>query len=98
MLAYVFSTAPLSAVFTALVIRAGFRPEVAYADVARPWQLGFQTPASPLREGIVAFHDDLRRFLTLILCFVGYRFAVCLHRFGNGSHRPVDRLLTSDVL
>jgi cytochrome c oxidase subunit 2 len=97
-LAYVFSTAPLSAVFTALVIRAGFRPEVAYADVARPWQLGFQTPASPLREGIVAFHDDLRRFLTLILCFVGYRFAVCLHRFGNGSHRPVDRLVHATTL
>ncbi len=46
------------------------------------WQRGFQTPASPIAEGIFAFHDDLRIFLTGILGFVRYILAVCLNRFG----------------
>ena len=44
-------------------------------------QRGFQTPASPIAEGIFAFHDDLRIFLTGILCFVRYILFVCLYRF-----------------
>jgi len=51
------------------------------AEPSRNWQRGFQTPASPIAEGIFAFHDDLRIFLTGILCFVRYRLAVCLQRF-----------------
>ncbi len=34
------------------------------------WQLGFQTPASPIFEGIVAFHDDLMVFIVLINKFL----------------------------
>ena len=64
MLSYVFSVAPLSVLVILTGLRSGFRPGLVAADPAQPWQLGFQTPASPLREGIVAFHDDLRRFLT----------------------------------
>ena len=45
------------------------------------WQRGFQTPASPLAEGIFSFHDDLRIFLVGILCFVIYILYSCLNRF-----------------
>ena len=92
-----FST-PFSAMVIFAALRVGSFDGSLAADPAHPWQFGFQTPASPLREGIVAFHDVLRRFLTRILIFVGYIFAVCIHRFGNGSHRPIDRLVHATTL
>lgn len=50
---------------------------------AEPWQLGFQTPASPVAEGIISFHDDLMVFITLIFFFVLYILSVCLYRFST---------------
>ena len=29
------------------------------ADAARPWQLMFQDPATPIAEGVMDFHNDL---------------------------------------
>jgi len=70
-------------------------------DFAAPaiynWQFGFQTPASPVFEGIIAFHDDLMIFLTLILGFVMYILAVCLMRFG-GKDKTTERLVHASVL
>ena len=31
-------------------------------DVAEPWQLGFQDPATPTMEGIIEFHNNLMFF------------------------------------
>ena len=69
---------------------------IVFAEPLRNWQRGFQTPASPIAEGIFAFHDDLRIFLTAILSFVRYLIAVCLNRFAfseaakkGTSHRLV---------
>jgi hypothetical protein len=42
-----------------------------YADASKPWQYGFQTPATPTMEGIVRFHHDLMFLLILIVVFVG---------------------------
>jgi cytochrome c oxidase subunit 2 len=67
----------------------------------RPWQTGFQSPASPIAEGIHAFHDDLRLFLAGILGFVRYVLAVCLQRFGHRrstNHRTVTRLVHASTL
>lgn len=63
-------------------------------SVAHNWQLGFQTPASPIREGIVLFHDDLRIFLTGILFFVRYILNVCLKRFVRTSPSQTSARLT----
>ena len=98
MLSYALSGAPLSAFVALVALRAGSRPDFVAADPVHPWQFGFQTPASPLREGIVAFHDDLRVFIIGIFCFVLYVFVVCLHRFGNGGHRPIERLVHATTL
>lgn len=70
-------------------------------EPARNWQMGFQTPASPIAEGIFAFHDDLRIFLTGILCFVRYVLAVCLHRFAFSAQAAKGtsyRLVHASVL
>ena len=35
-------------------------------DLAEPWQIGFQDPATPVLEGIIDFHNDLMVLLTVI--------------------------------
>lgn len=61
------------------------------------WQLGFQMPASPVFEGIVAFHDDLMIFLTLIFGFVLYVLISCLVQFSN-KNGETARLVHASVL
>lgn len=55
------------------------------ASIAKNYQFGFITPASPIAEGIICFHDDLMIFLTLILGFVIYILSACLSRFANAN-------------
>jgi len=62
------------------------------AEPAHNWQTGFQKPASPIAEGIFAFHDDIRVFIVAIAIFVGYRLFSCIRQFdsevkGELSHR-----------
>ena len=64
-----------------------------WSEPAYNWQRGFQLPASPIAEGIFAFHDDLRIFLTGILFFVVYILAVCLNRFTRISSKDVSQRL-----
>jgi len=35
-------------------------------DLAEPWQINFQDPATPILEGIIDFHNDLMILLTVI--------------------------------
>lgn len=53
----------------------------ASCDAATPWQLGFQDPATPIAEGILHFHHDLRFVRVLVVAFVGFRRWRCLHHF-----------------
>ena len=70
-----------------------------YAEPAKNWQRGFQTPASPIAEGIFAFHDDLMIFLTGILCFVRYILWACIRRFDSKvTNGTSHRLLHASVL
>jgi heme/copper-type cytochrome/quinol oxidase subunit 2 len=45
-------------------------------------QMGFMTPASPIMEGLIHFHDDLFVILMLILFFFLYIFISCIYHFG----------------
>jgi len=68
-------------------------------SVATNYQRGFQTPATPVAEGITLFHDDLRIFLTGILFFVMYRLYACLNQFGSQAKGgKVHRLVHASVL
>lgn len=44
-------------------------------DFARPWQIGFQDPATPVAEGIVDLHHDITFFLCIVRIFVSYMLA-----------------------
>ena len=46
------------------------KKNISYYDIAEPWQIGFQDPATPIMEGIINFHHDLFFFLIIITLFV----------------------------
>lgn len=61
-----------------------------FIHVAHDWQLGFQTPATNVMEGIIYFHDDLFVFLILILFFVFYVFGVCITLFSEENMKGIS--------
>lgn len=57
-----------------------------HADAAKPWQVGFQDPASPVMEGIVDLHHTLLFYLTVIIVFVSWMLARTFIKFANNSN------------
>lgn len=62
-------------------------------DAPTAWQLGFQDPATPIAEGIIHFHHDLRRIRLGVVAFVGWMLFRCLSHF-RADRNPVP----SDVV
>jgi len=58
-----------------------------YLDMAEPWQLGFQDPATPVMEGIIHFHNDLMFTLVLIVVFVSWMLARVLILFNENTNK-----------
>lgn len=54
---------------------------ISYCDAARPWQLGFQEPATPIAEAITNLHNDLWFYLIVIAIFVSWLLARVLYHF-----------------
>lgn len=72
-----------------------------FTTAGRPeaWQLGFQTPAASLAEGIIAFHDDLMVFLTLVFFFVVYLVIKCIQYFSTDVKKgETERLVHASTL
>jgi cytochrome c oxidase subunit 2 len=61
---------------------------VAGAAEPRPWQLGFQPPATPVKDRLAAFHDELLIIITLITVFVLGLLVYVIWRF-NQQRNPV---------
>lgn len=69
-----------------------------HADCAKPWQLGFQTPATPTMEGIIRFHHDLMFLLILIVVFVGYMMFRCLYHFDESKNPNAVQIVHGSVI
>ena len=54
----------------------------------KPWQLGFQPPATPVKDRLSAFHDELLIIITLITVFVLGLLVYVMWRF-NHRRNPV---------
>src|SRR5215472_3121395 len=61
---------------------------VAGAAEPKPWQLGFQPPATPVKDRLSAFHDELLIIITLITIFVLGLLVYVIWRF-NQQRNPV---------
>jgi cytochrome c oxidase subunit 2 len=55
-------------------------------DVAEPWQINFQDPATPVLEGIIDFHNDLMILLTVIGVMVFWVLGRCISLFENNPN------------
>jgi cytochrome c oxidase subunit II len=61
---------------------------LAWADAPRPWELGMQAPATPVKERLSAFHDELLVIIFLITIFVLGLLLYVILRF-NQRRNPV---------
>jgi cytochrome c oxidase subunit II len=61
---------------------------VAGAAEPKPWEIGMQPPATPVRERLSAFHDELLIIITLITLFVLGLLVYAMWRF-NQQRNPV---------
>jgi cytochrome c oxidase subunit 2 len=61
------------------------------------WQLGFQQAATPVKERIASFHDELLIIITLITIFVMGLLAYVIVRF-NARANPVPTRTTHNTL
>jgi cytochrome c oxidase subunit II len=61
---------------------------VAGAAEPKPWQFGFQPPATPVKDRLSAFHDELLIIITLITIFVLGLLVYVMWRF-NQQRNPV---------
>src|SRR5438874_4212596 len=76
-----------------------------WASEPHPWQLGMQPPATPVKERIHAFHNELLVIITLITIFVLGLLLYVIVRFSarrhplltRTSHNPVIEFLWTDV-
>lgn len=68
------------------------------ADVAVPWQLGLQDPATPVAEGIIHFHHDLMFILIFVVVFVGWMMLRVLQHFTADKHPVADGVVHGTVI
>ena len=65
----------------------------AWAQVPRNWQLGFQTPGSPVMERVQSLHDLVFWIITIITIFVAGLLIYVMWRF-NAKRNPTPSTLS----
>ena len=73
-------------------------PLLTFCDVAEPWQLGFQDPATPIMEGIINLHHDLMFFVCVIAIFVSWMLAKTLWHFEENQNPVSSTLVHGTVI
>jgi cytochrome c oxidase subunit 2 len=68
----------------------------AYADLPKPWETGFQAPASPVMDRIESFHNLLLILITAISVFVLALLLIVVVRF-NAKANPVPSKTTHNT-
>jgi len=74
------------------------RKHVIQRDAARPWQVGFQDPATPIAEGIIRFHHDLMFVLVFVSVFVAWIIARCVMHFNQGVNPTPSKVVHGTVI
>ncbi len=88
--------ASMMAAFASLFCASGAFADTAYEGVAKPWQLGFPTPASPVMERLYQMHDFLLVIITAITVFVLVGLVYICLRFRR-SNNPVPSKTTHNA-
>lgn len=64
-------------------------------DIASPWQMSFQDPATIAMNNLIDLHHDIMFFLILIVLFVAYFLIRAITKFNFKNNK--DDLLPSDI-
>ena len=72
-------------------------PELETLGYAKPWQMGFQTPHSPVMSALDGLHTGLTILMTLIVIFVTILLAYTCIRF-RAKRNPVPSKVTHNTL
>src|SRR5260370_26426421 len=98
-------TARVWAVFALAAIGVAAISAIACAAGPQPWKIGMQPPATPVKDRLSAFHDELLVIITLITIFVLGLLLYVIVRFHHQrnpvptrtSHHTVIELLWTVV-
>jgi cytochrome c oxidase subunit II len=71
---------------------------LAWAEGPRPWEIGMQPPATPVKERLEAFHDELLVIITLITVFVLGLLLYVIVRFHHQRHPEPTRTSHNTVI
>jgi len=63
-----------------------FMNEPSYSGAAEAWQFGFQSPATPLMEGIINFHNHIMFFMFGVGVFVMWLLGRCLILYNESTN------------
>jgi len=62
-----------------------------FLEAPAPWQCGFQTPATPIMEGIINFHNHIMFFMVGVGIFVMWLLGRCLILYKSSTNlKKVD--------
>jgi cytochrome c oxidase subunit II len=80
------------------VIGIGAVAAIAGAAEPKPWELGFQPPATPVKDRLSAFHDELLVIITLITVFVLGLLVYVMWRFNHQRNPAPSRTSHNTVI
>ncbi len=89
--------AALSSIFYALPAFAANYEQMPTPSFPKNWQLGFQTPVTPVAERLMDFHTLLMWVITAITVFVLILLLICIFRY-NEKANPVPAKWTHNTL
>ena len=70
----------------------------ALAEGPRPWEIGMQAPATPVKDRLSAFHDELLVIIFLIALFVLGLLLYVIIRFHHQRHPEPTRTSHNTVI
>src|SRR5215470_11427092 len=92
------ATARVYAVLTIAVIGVVGFAAFAWAEGPQPWEIGMQPPATPVKDRLSAFHDELLVIITLITIFVLGLLLYVIVRFRHDRHPVPTRTSHNTVI
>jgi cytochrome c oxidase subunit 2 len=68
------------------IVFVRFSSNIVFMDAAEPFQYGFQSPATPLMEGIINFHNHIMFFMIGVGVFVMWLLGRCLVLYSKSTN------------
>lgn len=63
-------------------------------DVAEPWQLYFQDPATPVAEAIIKLHDHIMFYLIIVVTLVLWMLIAIVYKFNENKNKFSHKYMT----